>query len=383
MEWTPGSYLRIIPELRTSTLHEVQSQIGVKVLYYKEKYDLKVVPDKSKFRKVNTIQAICEVFKSDAVVLELTEPLWMKELIRTILIGYTWKVRSFIRRKSNYCFTYAIENNDLNNLVYGTANSHNFLTHYIRIILRFFFSRIYTHAAFGTFAAYKNYAENEFLVQIPHIYPSRYSIQESTMTHSFIPEFRDSPKLQKKNQDQLTYLFVGVLEKRKGIDLLIQAWEILEGVGFKGLLLIVGSGALETKVSQWCLEAPERRAYLGFKTGESLDSIYETSDVLLAPSQRDGRWREQVGLPIIEGLSFGLTVITTSETGIAEGLRENGHIVLDDGSTPISLAKGISVAPKILLDRDYVKSQVIGRSNRERAFDWARSSYSLKSEKNS
>jgi glycosyltransferase involved in cell wall biosynthesis len=383
MEWTPGSYLRIIPELRTSTLREVQSQIGVKVLYYKEKYDLQIAPEKSKFRKVNTIQAMYEVFKSDAVVLELTEPLWMRELIRTILIGFTWKGRSFIRRKSNYCFTYAIENNDLNTLVYGTVYSHNFLIRYIRKYIRFFISRIYTHAAFGTYAAYKNYADNEFLVQIPHIYPSRYSILESSTTGSLNSEFGDLPTLRKGNQAKLTYLFVGVLEKRKGIDLLIQAWEILDGVGFKGRLLIVGSGALESKVSQWCLEAPERRAYLGFKTGESLDSIYETSDVLLAPSQREGRWREQVGLPILEGLSFGLTVITTSETGIADGLRENGHIVLDDGNNPISLAKGISVAPNTLMSKDYVKAQVKGISNREKAFDWARSSYSLKSEKNS
>jgi len=381
MEGAPGSYLRIIPELRTSTLREVQEQIGVSVLYFKEKYDLQLLPEKSKFRKVNTMQAMYEVFRSDAIVLELTEPLWMREIVRTALIGYTWKARSLIRRKSNYCFTYAIENNGLNNLIFGTVDAHNFITHYIRKFLGFLISRIYTHAAFGTYAAYKNYALNKFLVQIPHIYPERYAMQESVSTTSLIPRFEDYSGVASKAGQEYTYLFVGVLEKRKGIDLLIQAWEILDQVDFKGRLIIVGSGALEKKVSEWCLKAPERRSYLGFKTGDKLNSIYQSADFLLAPSQRDGRWREQVGLPIIEGLSFGLTVITTSETGIADGLRAHGHIVLEDGNRPESLAKGISTSFEVLIPKEIVKWQISGLSNRTKAFDWARSSCIPNSEK--
>ena len=381
MEWASGSYLRIIPELRTSTLKEVQEQTGVSVLYFKQKYDLQLLPEKSKFRKVNTMQAMYEVFRSDAIVLELTEPLWMREIIRTVLIGYTWKARSFIRRKSNYCFTYAIENNGLNNLIFGTVDRHNFITHYIGKFLGFLISTIYTHAAFGTYAAYKNYALNEFLVQIPHIYPDRYSIQESSNPQSLIPGFEGYSRVATKSEQKYTYLFVGVLEERKGINLLIQAWDILDQVDFKGRLIIVGSGALEKKVSEWCLKAPERRSYLGFKTGDKLNSIYASADFLLAPSQRDGRWREQVGLPIIEGLSFGLTVITTSETGIADGLRANGHIILEDGNRPESLAKGILTGFEALMPKEFVKEQVFGSSNRTKAFNWAHSSLIPNSEK--
>jgi glycosyltransferase involved in cell wall biosynthesis len=168
-------------------------------------------------------------------------------------------------------------------------------------------------------------------------------------------------------------LFVGVLEKRKGIDLLIQAWEKLDQADFNGRLYIVGSGSLQKKVSEWCQEEPERRTYFGFQTGDKLNSIYMSSDFLIAPSQRDGRWREQVGLPIIEGLTFGLTVITTSETGIADGLRSNGHIVLEDGNQPETIAKALLMSRKRLMTKEYVRSQIRGLSNREKSFNWARS----------
>lgn len=48
----------------------------------------------------------------------------------------------------------------------------------------------------------------------------------------------------------------------------------------------------------------------------------------MLPSQPRDLWREQVGLPIVEALAHGCRIVTSSETGLAAWLRENGHPVL-------------------------------------------------------
>jgi glycosyltransferase involved in cell wall biosynthesis len=56
--------------------------------------------------------------------------------------------------------------------------------------------------------------------------------------------------------------------------------------------------------------------------------MLEHASILVAPSLREGRWREQVGNPILEALATGTTVVTTTETGIADWLLDHGHHVI-------------------------------------------------------
>jgi glycosyltransferase involved in cell wall biosynthesis len=63
------------------------------------------------------------------------------------------------------------------------------------------------------------------------------------------------------------------------------------------------------------------------------------------PSQPSATWREQVGLPIVEGLSYGCTIVTTTETGLAGWLSEHGHRVVaadaDDGELAAAVAAAL------------------------------------------
>ena len=65
------------------------------------------------------------------------------------------------------------------------------------------------------------------------------------------------------------------------------------------------------------------------------------SQVLVLPSQPSPTWREQIGLPILEGLSYGCTIVTTSQTGIAEWLTKHGHEVVDPPGSIEDLASAI------------------------------------------
>ena len=58
-------------------------------------------------------------------------------------------------------------------------------------------------------------------------------------------------------------------------------------------------------------------------------------------SQRRPRWREQVGLPIVEALAHGCNVLTTRETGLAEWLADHGHRVLPNGSDVSAISRAL------------------------------------------
>jgi glycosyltransferase involved in cell wall biosynthesis len=62
------------------------------------------------------------------------------------------------------------------------------------------------------------------------------------------------------------------------------------------------------------------------------------SRALILFSQPSGIWKEQVGLPIVEALSYGCEIISSDETGIEGWLREHGHRVLPWSSTSESIA---------------------------------------------
>ena len=58
-------------------------------------------------------------------------------------------------------------------------------------------------------------------------------------------------------------------------------------------------------------------------------------------SQRGARWREQVGLPIVEALAHGCQVLTTDETGLAQWLTDHGHQVVDGSSDSFAVAQAM------------------------------------------
>jgi glycosyltransferase involved in cell wall biosynthesis len=63
--------------------------------------------------------------------------------------------------------------------------------------------------------------------------------------------------------------------------------------------------------------------------------------VLVLLSQPTPTWREQVGLPLVEGLAHGCTVVTTAETGLADWLAAHGHTVLAPDAAPATVVAAV------------------------------------------
>ena len=110
----------------------------------------------------------------------------------------------------------------------------------------------------------------------------------------------------------LRFLFSGKLIRRKGIDVLVDAIEILVHQGFKFEVVIVGDGP-----GRGCIERASDLVrsvirFEGFKELDQVPQVYAGCDILVCPSRYDG-W----GMVVGEAMAAGMPVISTAQTGAA------------------------------------------------------------------
>lgn len=94
-------------------------------------------------------------------------------------------------------------------------------------------------------------------------------------------------------------LFVGKLEARKGIDIVLDVARVLPQVRFR----IAGWGPAESVLRR---EAPPNVTFLGYLHGRELRNAYERARIFFFPSRA-----ETFGLVITEAMAAGCTVVST------------------------------------------------------------------------
>lgn len=145
-----------------------------------------------------------------------------------------------------------------------------------------------------------------------------------------VPYFSDlsrfkSNRQRDKGTDRCRFLFSGSLIRRKGVDLLAQAFNRLAGDFDHVTLTFLGAGSLRATLAKQLARYKDRIEFTGFREWDDLPSIYHAADILCVPSRYDG-WN----LVVPEGLAAGLLVIGTDRTGAALELVEpekNGWLV--------------------------------------------------------
>lgn len=138
-------------------------------------------------------------------------------------------------------------------------------------------------------------------------------------------------------------VFLGTFEERKGIRQLIASWPHVLRLRPDAELLIMGKGPLIAEVRNFQRQNPS----VLLLEDPPRDEIFRrlaAAKVLVLFSQPWKGFKEQVGLPIVEGLSFGCEIVTSNETGIATWLSEHGHRVLRSEATADVLADAIAGA---------------------------------------
>jgi glycosyltransferase involved in cell wall biosynthesis len=111
-------------------------------------------------------------------------------------------------------------------------------------------------------------------------------------------------------------VFVGRYEERKGVDLLLSAFDVFNrGAGADWRLLMVGNGPLESLIKRY--PTIDNR---GFCTPEKLRDVLSEAGAFILPSRYDA-WP----LSLVEAASSGLPIIATNACGSAVELLRHGH----------------------------------------------------------
>lgn len=118
----------------------------------------------------------------------------------------------------------------------------------------------------------------------------------------------------------VTFLFCGQMIRRKGVDLLLTAFDRLVAKGLDVMLRLVGR---EADLSQFLAAvspaAMARIRYEGFQPPERLSEYFSHSDIFVLPSRHDG-W----GVVVNQALGAGLPVIVSDGVGAGLDLVEDG-----------------------------------------------------------
>lgn len=119
-----------------------------------------------------------------------------------------------------------------------------------------------------------------------------------------------------KTESEVTFLFCGQMIRRKGVDLLLNAFARLT----RGRLLLVGREAeLPELLNALPAEVRARVQYLGFQAPDDLPRYFSKADVFVLPSRYDG-W----GVVINQAVGSGLPVICSDQVGAGYDLVEDG-----------------------------------------------------------
>jgi glycosyltransferase involved in cell wall biosynthesis len=114
-------------------------------------------------------------------------------------------------------------------------------------------------------------------------------------------------------------LFVGRLEREKGLEVLLEAWRLAD-LGEGAVLALAGEGPLRNRA-----EGPGVRA-LGYVPRAQLPALYAAADVLVLPSVRTATFVEPWGLVVNEAMHQGTPVIASDAVGaVAGGLVREGR----------------------------------------------------------
>ena len=169
-------------------------------------------------------------------------------------------------------------------------------------------------------------------------FPADYKIIPNGVdTKHFSPEVAPIAEF---GDGKLNILFVGRLEKRKGANYLLKAYERVKRDIPNSRLIIVGPGSklrdkYEKRVKKRSLTDV---VFVGYTNYEELPRYYKTADVFCAPATG---W-ESFGIVLLEAMAVGKPIVASSIEGYASILTHGAEGLLVPPKDDKSLAQALS-----------------------------------------
>ncbi len=133
-----------------------------------------------------------------------------------------------------------------------------------------------------------------------------------------IKEFnKDVSKIKKYLDGKINLLFVGRIEKRKGLIYLLRAFNLLQEKFSNLRLIIVGKGPLKEECEEYVKENNLKDVIFKGEVAGELSSYYKTADIFISPAI----FGESFGLVLLEAMACGTPVVAFSNEGYARLLK--------------------------------------------------------------
>jgi glycosyltransferase involved in cell wall biosynthesis len=207
------------------------------------------------------------------------------------------------------------------------------------------------HRATGI-AAIGSFAAEDYAVRFPE--PRKFCIPYFCDLDAFFAAPRHH-----REEGRVVFLFCGQMIARKGVDLLLEAFQEL---GSTARLLLVGREAeLPQLLAPLPAEVRERITYAGFQAPEDLPRYFAQADIFVLPSRYDG-W----GVVVNQALGAGLPIICSDMVGA-------GRDLVEEESNGLHFPAGDSTALTQKMQRfldDPELCERWGDTSRERAQRW-------------
>jgi glycosyltransferase involved in cell wall biosynthesis len=166
--------------------------------------------------------------------------------------------------------------------------------------------------------------------------------------------FLDEPPTGPPETDSV--LFVGALERVKGVDVLLDAWQLVRDRRPGARLVIVGKGSMEAEVRRRAARDPDIEM-VGPVPREALRDLLDAATLVVLPSRSEG-----LGRVVLEASARSRPVVASRVGGIPE--------LVEDGETGVLVrpedATALAAAVLRILD-DPATAKAMGERGRRRA----------------
>ena len=227
---------------------------------------------------------------------------------------------------------------------------------YSKPILRPFFRKLHGHIAVSSAA--RDFV-GEYFPADYRVIPNGIDFPRFNTRYAPLPDFSDA---------RPTVLFVGRLEKRKGLRFLLRGWpHVLERVP-DARLVVVGRGRpLEgyrrfARRQGW---SESDVVFAGYVSAEDLPRYYQSCDVFCAPNTG----QESFGIVLLEAMAAGAPIVASDIPGYRDVITHSEEGLLVERQNPGALADALC---RLLLSPELRASMRRAGQSKARGFDWPR-----------
>src|ERR687884_1070561 len=183
------------------------------------------------------------------------------------------------------------------------------------------------------------------------------------------PRFnRRYPPLEQFADERPTVLFVGRLEKRKGLKYLLRAWPLVLERHPEARLVVVGRGRPLEGYRRFAARqgwSPADVVFAGYVPWEDLPRYYQTCDVFCAPNTG----QESFGIVLLEAMAAGAPIVASDIPGYRDVLTHGIEGLLVEPQKPDAIAEAIT---RLLANPSLRASMRATGQAKALRYDWGR-----------